>query len=124
MENTIFQSSYKEITGCKTTTVHGRGNMSKCPTEMASMKAQLQEQARATKTANQKNIQLQDEVDKLNDKLADQKAESERILEEKMQLFREEESKKLQAFREELLAQFAGRTETPLVQVNQYLDID
>ena len=41
-----------------------------------------------------------------------------------MQLFREEESKKLQAFREELLAQFVGRTETPLVQVNQYLDID
>jgi len=123
-ENNIFQSSYKEITRCKSSSVHGRGNMSKRPTEMASIEAQLQEQARATETANQKNIQLQDEVDKLNDKLADQKAESERILEEKMQLFREEESKKLQAFREELLAQFAGRTETPLVQVNQYLDID
>ena len=94
MENTIFQSSYKEITGCKTTTVHGRGNMSKCPTVMASMKAQLQEQARATKTANQKNIQLQDEVDKLNDKLADQKAESERILEEKMAQFKKKRERK------------------------------
>ena len=68
--------------------------MSKRPTEMASIEFQLQEQARATETANQKNIELEDEVDKLNDKLADQKAESERILEEKMQQFREEERKK------------------------------
>lgn len=94
-ENNIFQSSYKEITRCKSSSVHGRGNMPKRPTEMASIEAQLQEQARATETANQKNIQLQDEVDKLNDKLADQKAESERILEEKLQQFREEERKKI-----------------------------
>lgn len=88
--------------------------MSKRPTEMASMKAQLQEQACAMDTTNYKNIELQDEVDKLNEKLVNQEAQSERRLEEKMQQFREEESKKIQALRKEFRVAFAGRTDTPL----------
>ncbi|CAL4998722.1 unnamed protein product [Urochloa decumbens] len=83
---------------------------------MQSLKAQLQEQARATTTTNRRNIALQDEVDKLNEKLANQEAESERRLEEKMQQYREEERNKLQALREELMATFAGRTITPIVE--------
>lgn len=122
-ENSIFQSSYKESIGCKTSTVHGHGYMSKRPTQMESMKAQLREQVRATDITNQRNIELQDEVDKLNEKIANQEAESERRLEEKMQQFREEESNKLQALREEFMAAFASHTETPFVQVKHYLDI-
>ena len=98
--------------------------MSKRPTEIESMKAQLREQARATNTTNQRNIELQDEVDKLHEKLANQEAESERRLEEKLQLYREEESNKLQALREELMATFLGRTETPFVQVKHYFHIN
>ncbi|CAL5062948.1 unnamed protein product [Urochloa decumbens] len=115
-ENDFFQSSYKESTGCKTSAIHGHGYMSRRPTEMQSLKAQLQEQARATTTTNRRNIALQDEVDKLNEKLANQEAKSERRLEEKMQQYREEERNKLQALREELMATFAGRTITPIVE--------
>jgi hypothetical protein len=67
-----------------------------------SMPHQLQEQARATDAANQKNIELQEDVVRLNEKLANQEAESERRLKEKLQQFKEEESNKLQALRKNL----------------------
>ena len=53
-ENIIFQCTYKETIGCKTSTIHDHGYMSTRPTERESMKAQLEEQARATDAANQK----------------------------------------------------------------------
>jgi hypothetical protein len=106
----FFQSSYKQSTGCKTSTVHGHGYLSKRPTMIDA--------------ANQKNIELQEEVVRLNEKLANQEAESERRLEEKLQQFKEEESNKLQALREEFMAALAGSRGTPLVQVKNYLDID
>jgi len=48
--------------------------MSTRPTERASMKAQLEEQARAIVAANQKNQELQEHIEKLNDKLENQEA--------------------------------------------------
>ena len=70
------------------------------------MKAQLEEQARATNAANQKNIKLQEEIEKLNDKLENQEAESERKLEEK-----------LQELRNEFMAALQGNRQTPLALV-------
>jgi predicted nuclease with TOPRIM domain len=88
-----------------------------------SMQHQLQEQARAIGAANQRNIELQEEVVRLNEKLANQEAESETRLEEKLQQFKEEESNKLQALRKEFMAVLAGSRGTPLVQVKNYLDV-
>ncbi|XP_039822989.1 uncharacterized protein LOC120685247 [Panicum virgatum] len=115
-ENIIFQATYKESTGCKTSTVHGHGYMSTHPTERASMKAQLEEQARAIVAANQKNQELQEHIEKLNDKLENQEAESERKLEEKLQEFKEEESRKIQALRDEFMAALQENTKTTLAQ--------
>ena len=81
------------------------------------MKAQLEEQARATDAANQKNIELQEETEKLNDKLKNQEAESERKLEEKLKQFKEEESRKIQALRDEFMAALQGNRQTPLALV-------
>ncbi|KAG2630348.1 hypothetical protein PVAP13_3KG475500 [Panicum virgatum] len=113
-ENIIFQCIYKKTTGCKISTVHGHGYMSTRPTERESMKAQLEEQARATDAANQKNIELQEETEKLNDKLKNQEAESERKLEEKLKQFKEEESRKIQALRDEFMSALQGNRQTPL----------
>jgi len=81
------------------------------------MKAQLEEQARATVAANQKNQELQEHIEKLNDKLENQEAESERKLEEKLQQFKEEESRKIQALRDEFMAALQEHTQTTLAQV-------
>ena len=86
--------------------------MSTRPTERESMKAQLEEQARATDAANQKNIELQEGIEKLNDKLENQEAESERKLEEKLQQFKEEERRKIQALRDEFMAALQGNRQT------------
>ena len=91
--------------------------MSTRPTERESMKAQLEEQARATDAANQKNIELQEEIEKLNDKLENQEAESERKLEEKLQQLKEEDSRKIQTLRDEFMAALQGSRQTPLAQV-------
>ena len=77
--------------------------MSTRPIERASMKAQLEEQARATNVTNQKNRELQEKIENLNDKLENQEAESERKLEEK-----------LQALRNEFMAALQGNRQTPL----------
>ena len=81
------------------------------------MKAQLEEQARATVAANQKNQELQEHIEKLNDKHENQEAESERKLEEKLQQFKEEESRKIQALRDEFMAALQENTQTTLAQV-------
>ncbi|KAG2639987.1 hypothetical protein PVAP13_2KG054148, partial [Panicum virgatum] len=109
-------ATYKESIGCKTSTVHCHGYMSTRPTERASMKAQLEEQARATVAANQKNQELQEHIEKLNGKLENQEAESERKLEEKLQQFKEEESRKIQALRDEFMAALHENTQTTLAQ--------
>ena len=59
-----------------------------------------------------KNIELQEEIEKLNDKLENQEAESERKLEEKLQQFKEEERRKIQALRDEFMAALQGNRQT------------
>ena len=81
------------------------------------MKDQLEKQARATVAANQKNQGLQEHIEKLNDKLENQEAESERKLEEKLQQFKEEEIRKTQALRDEFMAALQENTQTTLAQV-------
>jgi len=68
-------------------------------------------------SANQKNQELQEHIEKLNDKLENQEAESERKLEEKLQQFKEEESRKIQALRDEFMAALHENTQTTLAQV-------
>jgi len=91
--------------------------MSTRPIERASMKAQLEEQAHATDAANQKNLEIQEDIEKLNDKLENQETESERKLEEKLQQFKEEESRKIQALRDEFMAAIQGNRQTTYAQV-------
>ena len=57
------------------------------------MESKFLEQARATVATNQKNIELESQVQLLNEKLACEVAERERILQEKMQALQEEEKK-------------------------------
>ena len=64
-----------------------------------------------------KNIELQEEIEKLNDKLENQEAESERKLEEKLQQLKEEDSWKIQTLRDEFMAALKGSRQTPLAQV-------
>ncbi|KAG2558076.1 hypothetical protein PVAP13_8NG128501 [Panicum virgatum] len=115
-EDIIFQSTYKESTGCKTSTIYDHVCMSTRPIERASLKAQLEEQARATNVTNQKNRELQEKIENLNDKLENQEAESERKLEEKLQQFKEEDSRKIQTLRDEFMAALQGSRQTPLAQ--------
>nr|TKW09865.1 hypothetical protein SEVIR_6G129200v2 [Setaria viridis] len=110
----VVYSTYKQSTGCKTSAVHGHGYMSTRPTERESMKAQLEEQARATDAANQQNQDLEDEIEKLNEKLANQEAKSERKFEEKLQQFKEEESKKILALRDKFMAALQGCRRNPV----------
>ena len=64
------------------------------------MESKFLEQARATVATNQKNIELESQVQLLNEKLACEVAERERILQEKMQALQEEERKRqVQVFR-------------------------
>lgn len=116
-----MQISYKASTGCKTSRKHGHGYLSKNRTTSELLNAQIQEQARATDAANQRNNVLQDKVDKLEEELANEKAERERILEEKLAQIQEDENKKREALREEimseLLSKIAEQREIPLLQV-------
>jgi hypothetical protein len=60
------------------------------------MESKFLEQARATVATNQKNIELESQVQLLNEKLACEVAERERILQEKIQALQEEEERKRQ----------------------------
>ena len=85
-ENSIFQSSFKETTCCKANRPYGHGYLSSYQTRA---------------TTNQKNIELQGEVQVLKEKLANEVAERERILQEKIQELQEEEDRKRQLLQEE-----------------------
>jgi S-adenosylhomocysteine hydrolase len=84
-ENAIFQTSFKETTGCKANRLHGHGFLSRYPTRSEVMDSKFLEQAHATAATNQKNIELEAQVQLLNEKLASEVAERERIVQEKMQ---------------------------------------
>ena len=79
-ENAIFQTSFKETTRCKANRLHGHGYLSRYPTRSQVMDSKFLEQARATAATNQKNIELENQVQLLNEKLASEVAERERIV--------------------------------------------
>nr|TKV94351.1 hypothetical protein SEVIR_9G288600v2 [Setaria viridis] len=105
-ENNVFQTSYKQSTGCKTFKKYHHGYLSKNPSHSELLNAQIQEQAH--------------KIDKLEEQLSNEKAKRERILEEKLVQIQQEENKKRQALREEimseLLPKIAEQRETPLLQ--------
>ncbi|RLM51458.1 uncharacterized protein C2845_PMPSC055550 [Panicum miliaceum] len=101
-EDIVFQSTYKQSTGCKTDKLLGHGYMAKFPTRSQLMTAKLEEQARASAAAQQKNIEVQGEVEKLKEKLANLEAERYMIIEESKRQIQQEEEKKRQAFKEAL----------------------
>ena len=101
-ENAIFQTSFKETTGCKANKLHGHGYLSRYPTRSQVMDSKFLEQACAMTATNQKNIELESHVQLLNEKLVSEVAERERILQEKMQALQEEEERKRQVLREEM----------------------
>jgi hypothetical protein len=57
-ENNIFQSTYKNIIGCKSSKHHGYGYMAKYSTRRQLMEAQINEHARASVAAHQKTFSL------------------------------------------------------------------
>jgi hypothetical protein len=93
-ENAIFQTTFKETIGCKANRIHGHGYLSRYPTRSQVMESKFLKQARAIVATNQKNIELESQVQLLNEKLACEVAEQERILQEKMQALQEEEERK------------------------------
>jgi predicted nuclease with TOPRIM domain len=101
-EDIIFQSTYKQSTGCKTSKIHGYGYMAKVPTRSQLMATKLEEQARASAAAEQKNIEVQGEVEKLKEKVANLEAEREMIIEESKRQIQQEEEKKREVFKEAL----------------------
>jgi hypothetical protein len=53
-ENNIFQSTYNNIIGCKSSKLHGHGYLAKYPTQRQLIEAQIEEHARALTAAHQK----------------------------------------------------------------------
>jgi hypothetical protein len=53
-ENNIFQSTYKNIIGCKSSKLHGHRYLAKYPTRRQLMEVQIEEHADASAAAHQK----------------------------------------------------------------------
>jgi hypothetical protein len=100
-ENSVFQSTYKESTRCKTSKQHVHRYFVKYLTQRQLMDAQIEEQARVASEAQQKNIELEAKVQKL-EQLAYEAAERDRILEENRQQIREEEQQARDAFKKQI----------------------
>jgi hypothetical protein len=98
---TTFKSGCN-ISRCKANRLHGHGYLSRYPTRSQVMDSKFLEQARATAATSKKNIELETQVQLLNEKLASEVAERERIVQEKMQALQEEEERKRQLLREEM----------------------
>lgn len=109
----IFHKSYMDTTGCKRSKPHGHGYLSKYPTRTEQMHAKIQEQALATAVANQRNDELQGEVEELKEQMV----QKERMFEERVQQIKEEESKKREELKAELLAALSGHNHGGTPQV-------
>jgi hypothetical protein len=101
-ENNIFQSTYKNIIGCKSSKLHGHGYLAKYPTRRQLMEAQIEEHARASTAAHQKNIQLESKVQQLEEQFANEAIARDKILEENRQQIQEDEQKDKEVLREQL----------------------
>ncbi|PUZ46416.1 hypothetical protein GQ55_7G077100 [Panicum hallii var. hallii] len=102
--------------------------MAKVPTRSQLMAAKLEEQARASAAAEQKNIEVQGEVEKLKEKVANLEAEREMIIEESKRQIQQEEEKKIEVFKEalreelrqEMLSMLAEQKKEELQQTNPH----
>ena len=66
------------------------------------MDAQIKEQAHVASEAQQKNIELEAKIQKLEEQLANEAAERDRILEENRRQIREEEQQARDAFKQQI----------------------
>lgn len=113
-ENIIFQSTYKETTRSKSSKVHGHGYLAKYPTRSQLLNDKLEEQARAAAATQHKNDVLEEQLEIVNEKLANEKAERERDKEESM--------RQMQEMRQEFQSMVAQQIQAALHQVknNEY----
>jgi hypothetical protein len=58
--------------GCKSSKIHGHGYLAKYPTQRQLMEAQIEEHAHALAVAHQKNLQLENKVQQLEEQLANE----------------------------------------------------
>ncbi|WVZ89985.1 hypothetical protein U9M48_036327 [Paspalum notatum var. saurae] len=123
-QNILFQSSYREIIPCKRTTIHGHGYMTKYPTRAELMDAQIK-QSRATAAEQERNKQLEGEVQRLREEHADQTAQTDRKVEEATQKIQKEEAIKREEMRkqikEDMAAFFALQTQASTLQITNRL---
>jgi hypothetical protein len=101
-ENFVFQSMYKESTRCKTSKQHVRGYLVKYLTQRQFMDTQIEEQTHVASEAQQKNIELEAKVQKLEEQLAYEATKMDRILEENRQQIQEEEHQARDAFKKQI----------------------
>jgi hypothetical protein len=101
-KNNIFQSTYKNIIGCKSSKLHGHGYLAKYPTRRQLMEAQIKQHTRASAATHQKNIQLESRVQQLEEQLANEAIARDKILEENRRQIQEDEEKAGEVLREQL----------------------
>jgi hypothetical protein len=101
-ENNIFQSMYNNIIGCKSSKLHGHGYLEKYPTWRQMMEAQIEEHACASVTSHQKNIQLENKVQQLEEQHANEAIARDKILKENRWQMQEDEQKAREVLREQL----------------------
>ena len=122
-QNILFQSNYREIIPCKRTAIHGHGYMAKYPTRAELMDAQIK-QSRATAAEQERNKQLESEVQRLREKLADS-TQTDRKVEEATRKIQEEEEIKREEMRmqikENIAAFFVQQTQASALQVTNRL---
>jgi len=107
-ERHILHETYKETTGCRSRKGPGHGYLAKYPTRSQLMNERIEEQAHASAlavAAQQKNSEVQAEVEKLKEKLTVQAAERESDKEKIQQLQHQLESTSSK-IREELRQEF------------------
>ncbi|WVZ82122.1 hypothetical protein U9M48_029423 [Paspalum notatum var. saurae] len=102
--NDIFQKTYKEIIGCKTTRIYGHRALAKYPTRAQLMVAQI-EHSRVTAADQQKRIELEADVQKLKEQVARDVAEREKFAQE----VEEREQLKWEELREQLRKDFRAQ---------------
>ncbi|XP_073362050.1 uncharacterized protein [Aegilops tauschii subsp. strangulata] len=73
-KNNIFQTAYKDTLECKSSQPRGYGYMAKTSTGSERFRIQIEEQARATAATQERNSQLSQQVNELEDQLQAERA--------------------------------------------------
>ncbi|XBI82045.1 hypothetical protein VPH35_090823 [Triticum aestivum] len=104
-ENNVFQTAYKDTLECKSSQPRGYGYMAKTSTGSEKFRIQIEEQARAIAATQERNSQLSQQVNDLEDQLQAERANTQESINleraEREQL--EERLKEERAERERLL---------------------